>query len=50
MQLERSSPLTLIEVTSQVIACTYLNEFGKHFIFYFKDKDWIAVVVRLTLL
>lgn len=39
VQLERSSPLTLIEVTSEVITWTYLNEFGKHCIFYFKAYD-----------
>lgn len=38
MQLERSSLLMLTEVTFEVITCTYINEFGKHFIFYFNVR------------
>lgn len=36
VQMERSSLLTLTEVTSEVVTCMYFSKFGKHFIFYFK--------------
>lgn len=42
--MERSL-FTFTEVTSEAITCMYCNKFGKHFIFYFKASDQIAVLI-----